>query len=171
MKKIIAILIALTSGGITMAQSKTAVVYFSATGTTQAVARQIAGITGGDLLEIRPKEPYTAADLNWRDKNSRTTKEKDDRTIRPEIAEKIDVAAYDTIYLGFPIWWYEAPNIVCTFVESAGLSGKTVYTFFTSGGSGIGRTVQILQKMAPDADWKNARRFSGQVSESDITNW
>ena len=172
MKKALLIFAALIAGGIAMAQSKAVVVYFSASGTTKGVAEKIAAIENCDIIEIVPKQPYSSADLNWHDNKSRTSKEKDNRDgIRPEIANKIDVSAYDTIYLGFPIWWYEAPNIVYTFVENADLSGKTVFTFFTSGGSGIGRTIQILEKKAPKAIWKSAKRFNARVTESDIKNW
>lgn len=117
MKKIITLFTALFIGGIIMAKSKSTVIYFSATGTTRSVAQKIAGITGSDLIEIKPEQPYTSQDLNWNDNNSRTTKECNAlETIRPAMKVKIDISGYDTIYLGYPIWWYQAPNIVYTFV-------------------------------------------------------
>ena len=164
------ILALLCVGG--MAMAKSAVVYFSATGTTKAAAEQIAKITGSDILQIEPKVPYTSADLDWQDKNSRTTKECNDlKNVRPEMAKKLDVSAYNTIYLGFPIWWYQAPNIIYTFVESVDMNGKNIYPFFTSGGSGVGSSVKNLSKKAPKAVWKEAKRISGAVSEKAIKGW
>jgi len=172
MKKTLPILAALFIGGIAMAQTKSAVIYFSATGTTRAAAREIANITGSDLIEIKPEQPYTSADLNWNDNNSRTTKECNAlETIRPAMAEKIDISGYDTIYLGYPIWWYQAPNIVYTFVESVNFAGKTVYPFCTSGGSSIGSSATNLAKKTTGATWKSGRRFGRKVSESEVKNW
>lgn len=172
MKKLIGIFTALLIGGISMAQSKSAVIYFSATGTTRQAAQKIANITGSDLIEIKPEQPYTSADLNWRDNNSRTTKECNAlETIRPAMKEKIDISGYDTIYLGYPIWWYQAPNIVYTFVESVDFNGKTVYPFCTSGGSSIGTSATNLAKKTTGATWKSGKRFSRNVSENEVKNW
>ena len=127
--------------------SKKLVAYFSATGTTKEPAERLAKATGADLFEIRPTIPYTSADLNWMDKKSRSSVEMSDPTSRPEIAEKIpNLADYDTVFLGFPIWWYVAPTIINTFLDEYDFSGKTVIPFATSGGSGMGKTLEGLKK-------------------------
>ena len=131
--------------------SKALVAYFSAEGTTARVAKQVAEAAGADLFCIQPAAPYTKADLNWMDKKSRSTIEMNDKSIRPAIAGTCDVAAYDTIYLGFPIWWYVAPTIVNTWLESIDATGKTIIPFATSGGSGMGNTVAELKPSAPGA--------------------
>ena len=119
--------------------SKKLVAYFSASGTTKKAAERLAKATGADLFEIKPKVPYSSADLNWMDKKSRSSVEMSDPSSRPEIAEKIpNLADYDTVFLGFPIWWYVAPRIINTFVESYDFTGKTLVPFATSGGSGMG---------------------------------
>lgn len=155
-----------------VASAKSVVVYFSAEfGATRAVAEQIAKITGSDILEIKPKVAYTKADLNWRDSNSRTTKECHNlATVRPEMAATLDISGYDTVYVGYPIWWGEAPNILYTFVEGADFSGKTVYPFCTSGSSGVGASAKNLAKKA-QGEWKGGKRFSRGVSESEVKNW
>ena len=151
--------------------SQTLVAYFSASGTTADVAREISNITDADLFEIKPKIPYTTADLDWTNKNSRTTIEMQDENFRPEIAEKIsDIENYDTIFLGFPIWWYIAPNIINNFLESYDFSGKTIRPFFTSGGSGAGNTDEKLHKSAPNAIWRPAKRLYANNNER-IKNW
>lgn len=125
---------------------KTLVAYFSASGQTAKLAKTLAGVTGGDLFEIAPETAYTAADLDWMDKKSRSTIEMKNPKSRPAIAGKVaDMAQYDTVFVGFPIWWYQAPRIIQTFLESADFSGKTVIPFATSGGSGMGRTVELLR--------------------------
>ena len=135
--------------------SKTLVAYFSATGTTARAAREIADAVGADLYEIRPAEPYSSADLNWMDKKSRSTVEMNDPACRPAIAEPVrDMDQYDTVFVGFPIWWYVEPRIVDTFLERYDLSGKTVIPFATSGGSGIGKAEKSLQDHCPKAAWK-----------------
>ena len=132
--------------------SKKLVAFFSASGTTKKAAEIIAEKTKADLLEIEPKIPYTKADLNWMDKKSRSSIEMSDKKYRPEIMEKeIDMSAYDEILLGFPIWWYVAPTIINTFLETYDFSGKKIVLFATSGGSGFGNTVKELQTSAPDA--------------------
>lgn len=171
MKKII-LTVATTFAMCMMANAKSVVVYFSAEfGATRAVAEQIAKITGSDILEIKPKVAYTKADLNWRDSNSRTTKECHNlATVRPEMAETLDISGYDTIYIGYPIWWGEAPNILYTFIESADFSGKTVYPFCTSGSSGVGASAKNLAKNA-QGEWKSGKRFTRSVSESELKGW
>lgn len=125
---------------------KSLVAYFSATGTTKAEAERIAKVQGADLYEIKPAVPYTKADLDWMDKQSRTTKEMTDKSFRPEIVDDdAHIADYDTIYLGFPIWWYVAPTIVNTFLEKYDFSGKKIILFATSGGSRWGKTVEGLK--------------------------
>lgn len=148
------------------------VVYFSATGTTKGVAEKIAAITGGDLYEIVPAEPYSAADLNWNDRNSRSTKEQNDKNARPEIgSEEISLAGYTTIYLGFPIWWGEEPRILDTFVEKYSFEGITVIPFCTSSSSGIGRSGPNMEALAGSGNWLDGKRFGGNVSEADLRSW
>ena len=149
-----------------------AVVYFSATGSTKAVAGTIAGTLGGALFEIVPEDPYTAADLNWNEPSSRVNAEHEDPSVRPAIAGgAVDLAAYDTVFLGYPIWWGEAPNILRTFLESAALSGKTVIPFCTSTSSGLGSSAETLRAYAPDAVWLAGRRFPGGAAEADVRAW
>ena len=150
----------------------TLVVVFSATGTTKNVAKKIAEIENADFYEIEPKEEYTTADLNWNDRNSRSTKEQNDPKSRPEIgSEKISVKEYKKIYIGFPIWWGEEPRIVDTFVESYDFSDITVIPFCTSSSSGIGRSGQNLAENAKSGTWLDGKRFSGSVSETELKNW
>lgn len=131
---------------------KTLVAYFSASGVTKSVAERLAKTAGADLFEIEPARPYTAADLNWNDKNSRSTLEANDPTCRPAIASKpLELDEYSTIYLGFPIWWYVAPAIIKTFLESQSFAGKKIVLFATSGGSGMGKTAKVLEASAPGA--------------------
>lgn len=132
--------------------SKKLVAYFSASGVTAKKAKTLAAKLGADLYEIRPAVPYTKADLNWMDKKSRSSVEMNNPSSRPELdGSKVDIAAYDEIHLGFPIWWYTAPTIVLTFLESYDWTGKTIYPFATSGGSGFGKTADVLAKSAPGA--------------------
>ena len=132
--------------------AKTLVAYFSASGTTMDVASRLARMTDSDLFAIVPADPYTSADLDWRDKQSRSTLEAADPSCRPATTSQIeDIEDYDTIFLGFPIWWYVAPAIINTFLESYDLTGKTVVLFATSGGSGMGKTASILRASAPGA--------------------
>lgn len=141
--------------------SETLVAYFSTTGVTEKVAKEIAQISGADLFAIKPEIPYTSADLNWMDKNSRSTIEMQDHSSRPAIAETVsNIEKYDTIFLGFPIWWYVAPTIINTFLESYNWSGKTIRPFFTSGGSGAGQTDERLHSSAPHAGWRPAKRIN-----------
>lgn len=132
--------------------TKTLVAYFSASGTTMDVASRLARMMDSDLFAIVPADPYTSADLDWRDKQSRSTLEASDPSCRPAITSQIeDIEGYGTIFLGFPIWWYVAPSIINTFLESYDLTGKTVILFATSGGSGMGKTASILRASAPGA--------------------
>lgn len=132
--------------------SKTLVAYFSASGVTKSVAERLVKTAGADLFEIEPAKPYTAADLNWNDKNSRSTLEANDPTCRPAIASKpLELDKYSTIYLGFPIWWYVAPAIIKTFLESQSFAGKKIVLFATSGSSDMGKTAKALEASAPGA--------------------
>ncbi|MBE6870034.1 flavodoxin [uncultured Ruminococcus sp.] len=133
--------------------SKKLVAYFSASGNTARLAKDLAKAAEADLYEIRPAVPYTSADLNWQNKQSRSSVEMSDHSSRPELADKsADIAAYDTIYVGFPVWWYIAPTIINSFLESYDFSGKKIILFATSGGSGFGKAVQNLKNSAPDAE-------------------
>ena len=148
------------------------VAYFSATGTTKGVAERLANAAGADLYEIVPTEPYSEADLNWNDKNSRTTKEQNDKNVRPGIAsETLDLSGYTTIYVGYPIWWGEEPRIMDTFAESYDFSGKTMIPFCTSGGSGIGSSGKNMEKLTSGAQWLDGKRFSGSVGEDELRAW
>lgn len=132
--------------------TKALVAYFSASGTTMDVASRLARVTDSDLFAIVPANPYTSADLNWRDKQSRSTLEAADPSCRPAIPSRVEhIEGYDTIFLGFPIWWYVAPAIINTFLESHDLTGKTIVLFATSGGSGMGKTASVLRASAPGA--------------------
>ncbi len=143
--------------------SKTLVAYFSASGVTEKKAKLLAEVTGGDLFEIEPTERYTQADLNWMDKKSRSTLEMNDPKSRPAIAKKVaDMDAYDTVYVGFPIWWYVEPSIINTFLESYDFSGKTVVPFCTSGGSGTGKMDSVMHGICKgDVNWKPAKLVNG----------
>lgn len=147
------------------------VAYFSASGVTAKVARRLAKAIDADLFEIRPKTPYTKADLNWMDKKSRSTLEMNDPSCRPAMAQVPDVSAYDVIFVGFPIWWYREPSIIDTFMESADFTGKTVVPFCTSGGSGIGDSAQNMQALARGAVVKKGRRFSALALAGELKKW
>jgi len=153
---------------------KSLVVYFSATGTTKGVAKRLAGAIGADIFEIVPAQPYTDADLNWRNKQSRSSVEMADRKSRPAIANAApDLAKYTTVYVGFPIWWYREPSIIDTFIESnaAALAGKTIVPFATSGGSGMGDSTANLQALAPKARVTEGRRFRASVDADTLKSW
>lgn len=151
---------------------KILVSYFSATGTTEKIARTLAKAIGADIEPIRPAVPYTAADLQWTDPNSRSSIEmKAEKAKRPALAAPADAAAYDVIFLGFPIWWYTAPTIVNAYLENGDFAGKTVIPFATSGGSGMGRVPADLSPSAPDADWRAGRRFNVGTSEAALADW
>ena len=146
--------------------SNVLVTYFSASGVTRNVAEKIAGENGYDIFEIKPVEKYTSADLDYLDKNSRSTIEMNDKSFRPPIEETCDVSDYDTVVIGFPVWWYTAPTIINTFIESVDLSGKTIKAFCTSGGSGIDKCVSDLQNTYPELDFAKGMRFMGNVSKA-----
>ncbi len=152
--------------------SKVLVVYFSASGTTAKAAKNLAGAAGADLYEIKPAVPYTRADLNWMDKKFRSSVEMNDKSSRPALADKdANIADYDTILLGFPIWWYVAPTIINTFLESYDFTGKKIVLFATSGGSGFGKTVQSLVPSCPGAIIKEGKLLNGRNSVDDLKKW
>ena len=160
------------AGESAAAHADTLVAFFSATGTTKGVAEKIAAITGGDLYEIVPAQPYSEADLNWSDRNSRSTKEQNDKSARPEIgSEDISLEGYTTVYLGFPIWWGEEPRILDTFVEKYSFDRVTVIPFCTSSSSGIGRSGPNMEALAGSGTWLQGKRFGGSVSEADLQSW
>ena len=157
-----------------MNQPKALVAYFSATGTTKGVAERLAGAIGAGLYEIAPETPYSMADLDWRDKTSRSSVEMADRASRPAIANPApDLTPYDVVFVGFPIWWYREPSIIDTFVESNAdaLAGKTLVPFATSGGSGMGDSSANLQALAPAAKVAEGRRFRGSASADEVAAW
>lgn len=151
---------------------KILVAYFSASGETKKLAKTIAGVTGGDLFEIAPQVPYTAADLDWMDAGSRSTLEMKDEKSRPAMAGQVqDMGQYETVFVGFPIWWYQAPRIIETFLESYDFSGKKVVPFATSGGSGLGKTEDILKAVCPAAQWLPGKRLRSGESAGAVQSW
>ena len=153
--------------------SKKLVAYFSASGVTAKVAQMLADAVGADIHEIRPKIPYTKADLNWMDKKSRSSIEMNNKTIRPEIAESnIRIDGYDVVFLGFPIWWSVAPTIINTFLESADFSGKKIILFATSGGSKFGKTVEELRvSVSAETQMIEGKLLNGRQSVESIKAW
>ena len=150
---------------------KSLVVYFSCSGVTKKTAELLSDVAGADLFEIRPEVPYTKADLDWMDKKSRSTVEMNDPSSRPAIADKVEhMEQYDTVYVGFPIWWYVAPTIINTFLESYDFSRKTVIPFATSGGSGFGNTIKELQPSAPQAQFVEGKLLN-HVNKKSIEEW
>ena len=150
---------------------KKLVAYFSASGTTKKTAEMVAEAAGADLYEITPAVAYTKTDLNWMDKKSRSSVEMNDKKFRPEIVKAdIDMSAYDTVILGFPIWWYVAPTIVNTFLESYDFTGKKIVLFATSGGSGFGNTISELQPSAPGAEFVEGRLLN-RANKQEIEKW
>ena len=176
MKKIILTLAAMTlvltaCGQNSKKEMKTLVAYFSATGTTEAVAKDLADVTGATLYEIKPEVKYTAADLNWRDKESRSSVEMQDKNSRPAIVKDLkDADSYDVIYIGFPVWWYTAPTVINTFIEAYGFEGKTVIFFATSGGSTIDKADKDFAAAYPKINWKAGKTLNG-ASKADIKAW
>ena len=141
---------------------KVLIAYFSASGVTEAVAKQLAEVTGGDLHKIQPEKPYTDADLDWRDKQSRSSVEMQDKNSRPAITNKLaNMQDYDVVYVGFPIWWYTCPTIINTFMEAYDFKGKTVIPFATSGGSSIKKACEDLKATYPDVNWKEGKLLNG----------
>lgn len=152
--------------------NKILVAYFSASGVTARLAKKIAEVTNGNLYEIKPKVPYTSADLDWMDKNSRSSIEMNDKSFRPEIIDDLsDVTNYNTIFIGFPIWWYIAPTIVNTFLEKYDFSGKKIITFATSGGSGMGKSLDSLKSSCPNATFINGKVFSANINKDELAKW
>lgn len=151
---------------------KKLVAYFSASGVTAKLAQNVAKVVEGDLHEIQPEQPYSSADLDWTDPKSRSSIEMKDKAFRPSIANRVEnMEQYDTVYIGFPIWWYIAPTIINTFLEQYDLSGKTVVPFATSGSSGMGDTNDELKGSCPGAVLKDGKRFSANAGESEIKAW
>ena len=153
-------------------QSKTLVVFFSASGNTAGVAKNLSEVIGADIFEITPKIPYTSADLDWHNEKSRSSIEMKDESARPEIAGKIEnFDRYDTIVLAYPIWWNMEPRIIDTFLESYNFTGKTLIPICTSGGSNIENSQSHLKKVCPAATWKEGKRFPSGISKDDLKKW
>ena len=154
--------------------SKTLVAYFSASGVTEKLAKSLAEATGGDLYEIKPAQPYTAADLDWMDEESRSTREMKNKSFRPRITGQVEhMEQYDRVFVGFPIWWYVAPTIINTFLEQyeKELIGKKVIPFATSGSSGMGNTNRELQGSCEGAELMEGRRFSSDAGVEELRAW
>lgn len=155
----------------TQKEMKTLVAYFSASGVTKGVAEKLAEVAGADLHEIKPEQPYTDADLDWHNKQSRSSVEMADKNSRPAITGKLEnMADYDVIYVGFPIWWYTAPTIINTFMESYDFKGKTVIPFATSGGSTIEQACKDLKATYPDVSWKDGKLLN-RATADDLRKW
>lgn len=151
---------------------KALIAYFSASGVTAKLAERLADVIGADLNEIEPKVPYTSADLDWTNKKSRSTVEMNDRACRPEINLTVkDMAQYDVVFVGFPVWWYREPSVIDTFMEAYDFTGKTVVPFATSGGSGIGDSARNIQKLAPGAKVVSGERFNASASAETLAAW
>ena len=166
-----AMVLALTACGQNKKEMKTLVAYFSATGTTEAVAKNLAEVTGATLYEIKPEVKYTAADLDWRNKESRSTIEMQDKNSRPAIVKDLkDAGSYDRIFIGFPVWWYTAPTIINTFIEAYGFEGKTVIFFATSGGSSIDKANKDFAAAYPKINWKAGKTLNHE-SKEEIKKW
>ena len=152
--------------------SKTLVAYFSASGVTEAVAKTLAEAANADLYEIKPKVAYTSADLDWTNTNSRSSIEMKDLSFRPPIVENtINIAEYDNIFIGFPVWWYVAPTIINTFIESHDFAGKKMIPFATSGSSGIEKCENNLQKQYPQSNWIKGKLLNGKPTKQQLTQW
>ena len=148
------------------------VAYFSASGETAKAAAALGAAIQGELYEIRPESPYTQADLDWQNPNSRSSLEMADPNCRPALADRgADIGHYDRIFLGFPIWWYTAPHIIRTFLESYDFTGKSIVLFATSGGSGLGKTAKELISSCPGAKMEAGRMLNGNISESELKQW
>ena len=181
MKKLSALLLALTllvscvpvlAAETPASGSRIIVVYFSATGTTKGVAEKLAQGLNADLYEIVPEQPYTDADLNYNNSKSRTSIETNDPACRPAIVGELpDLAAYDTVFIGYPIWWGDTPRIVSNFVEQVDLTGKTLAVFFTSGSSGLGNSMRHLEQQSGAGTWLEGKRFTARAKVEDLTAW
>ncbi|WP_276882788.1 flavodoxin [Campylobacter cuniculorum] len=150
---------------------KILVVFFSASGITREVAHTLAKAAQADIYELVPQNPYNKADLDWTNEQSRTSLEMRDKASRPKIANNIDISGYEVIFLGFPIWWYTAPHIVNTFLESQDFSAKIIVPFCTSGGSDLSNAPRDLQKSCPHAVFKEGKKFNFGTSRASITKW
>ncbi len=180
MKKIVMMLTALLAIGLsacsqkkteTTMKQKVLVAYFSASGTTKGVAQQLAEVAGADLHEIKPEKPYTDADLDWQDKQSRSTVEMQDKQSRPAITAKLqNMQDYDVVYVGFPIWWYTCPTIINTFMEAYDFQGKTIIPFATSGGSSIKKACADLKATYPKLNWKEGKLLN-RASKAELQKW
>ena len=179
MKKVIMMLVALLTMSLSACSQKkenkemkkVLVAYFSASGVTKGVAQQLAEVTGGTLHEIKPAQPYTDADLDWRNKQSRSSVEMQDKSSRPAITDKLkNMQDYDIIYVGFPIWWYTCPTIINTFMEAYDFKGKTVIPFATSGGSSIKKACKDLKAAYPDVNWKEGKLLN-RATKKDLEDW
>ena len=152
--------------------SKVLVAYFSASGVTAKVAKRLSNVIGADLYEIMPENPYTNADLNWQDKQSRSSVEMNDRNSRPAIRNTVtDMDKYDVVFVGFPIWWYREPSIIDTFMEAYSFDGKTVIPFATSGSSGMGDSSDNMQKLAKGAKVVQGKRFGSNAPDDELKAW
>lgn len=152
--------------------SRTLVAYFSASGVTAKVAENLAETIGADIFCVEPEIPYTKSDLDWTNKKSRSSIEMNDPTSRPSIKDKRDnMGDYDTVFVGFPIWWYVAPTIINTFLESYDFTGKTIIPFATSGGSGMGKTNEKLLPSCPGARLMEGKVLSGKASKAELSDW
>ena len=152
--------------------AKALVAYFSASGVTKKLAENLAGAIGADIFEIVPEQIYTDADLNWQDQNSRSSVEMKDRSCRPAIASKVEnMAQYDVVFVGFPVWWYREPSIIDTFVEAYDFAGKTIVPFATSGSSGIGESGKNIGELAKDAHAYAGKRFDANASTDELKAW
>ena len=161
-----------TSVGTDNSGKKILIAYFSATNTTEGIANHLNEILDADLYEIVPETPYTSDDLNYNDSSSRSSKEMNDSNARPAISGSVDnMEQYDVIFLGYPIWWGEAPRIINTFLESYDLSGKTIAPFCTSASSPLGSSARNLQELTGNVTWLEGHRFSGGASASDVQSW
>ena len=158
-------------GKIHAADARAIVVYFSASGVTRRVAGNLAKATGAVLAEIAPEEPYTASDLDWHDKQSRSSIEMRDAEARPAMASTIDLSGYDVIFVGYPIWWAEAPRIINTFLEKSDIAGKTIVPFCTSGGIGLGQSGRHLAKAYPKASWAEGRELRTSTTADELRRW
>ena len=164
-------LMTLTACGQNGKGMKTLVAYFSATGTTEAVAKDLAEVTGGTLYEIKPEVKYTSADLDWRNKESRSSVEMADKASRPAIIKDLkDPEKYDRIFIGFPVWWYTAPTIINSFIEAYGFEGKTVIFFATSGGSDVKAADKQFHEQYPDINWKDGKLLN-EATKKDMETW
>ena len=151
--------------------SKIMVAFFSAGGVTAALAKRLADALNADLFEIKPEQPYTKADLDWMDKNSRSSIEMKDRSCRPAMAEKPNLTGYDTVFAAFPVWWYREPSIIDTFMESTDFTGIKVIPLCTSGSSGIGESAANIRALAPGAEVLEGKRFDARTGAEELKAW